>query len=337
VTRRMRTGVLFAVLLASLSVGAPAAAADQRAAAQVLFEQGKALVERGDFADACPKFAESLRLDTGTGTMLWLADCLENNGQTASAWAQFKEAAAAAALAHDARESVARDRAKSLEKRLSWVAVVVPTTPAAVPGLQVQRDGVVVGAAEWGVAVPVDPGVHAFSASAPGRREWRSTVNVPVGPTRLAVTIPALDASPADTSAAAPASASPGPSPRERARGSGRDDVGHTQRVVGVVVGGVGLAGVALGGFFGIGAKSRYDESNTGGHCVNDACDAFGKRARSDASGQALVSTVAFIAGGAALAGGIALYLTAPSSSSSLALTTTVGPQDGLLVVRGAF
>jgi hypothetical protein len=76
----------------------------------VLFEQGKALVERGNFPDACPKFAESLRLDPGLGTMLWLADCLENNGQTASAWAQFKEAAAAAALSRDPREKIARER-----------------------------------------------------------------------------------------------------------------------------------------------------------------------------------------------------------------------------------
>src|SRR5258706_16461934 len=118
-TRSIRTRAASSLLVAaSLALALALAAssarggdAQQRAAAQVLFDQGKALVDRGKFAEACPKFQESLRLDKGIGTMLWLADCFDNNGQTASAWVQFKDAAAAAALAKDDREKVARDRA----------------------------------------------------------------------------------------------------------------------------------------------------------------------------------------------------------------------------------
>src|SRR5579863_10294220 len=88
---------------------------DRKASAQVIFDEARDLVVQKKFAEACPKFAESLRLDRGLGTMLWLADCFENNGQTASAWVQFKEAAAAAALANDPREKVARRRVAALE------------------------------------------------------------------------------------------------------------------------------------------------------------------------------------------------------------------------------
>ena len=64
--RGVRRRLVAGVALASMVIEALAHAdgtGDEKAAAQVLFEQGRALVERGAFADACPKFAESQRLD----------------------------------------------------------------------------------------------------------------------------------------------------------------------------------------------------------------------------------------------------------------------------------
>src|SRR5262245_36723730 len=90
--RRSAMAATALALLLSSSRASADDAGDKRPAAQALFDQGRALVTLGRFAEACPKLAESLRLDPGIGTMLWLADCYENVGRSASAWATFREA-----------------------------------------------------------------------------------------------------------------------------------------------------------------------------------------------------------------------------------------------------
>lgn len=281
-----------------LFCGTAAAQEDRRAAAQALFEQGKALVEAGRFKEACPKLADSQRLDPGIGTSLWLADCFENNGQTASAWAQFKEAGAAAAMQKDAREKVARQRAQDLEKKLSRLIVSIS---ASTKGVSVKRDGIDVGPSELGNALPVDPGSHEIVASAPGFKPWRKVVDVPAQPVTVSVAVPDLEAHP--TAGASPAS------PRSI---EGGESDGGTQRIIGLVVAGVGVAGAGVGAFFALDAKSTYDDSNASGRCIDNACDGEGKGLRDDAESKAMIATVAIGAGAAAIAIGAVLFFTAP-------------------------
>src|SRR5207245_4895145 len=99
--------------------------------------KGKKLRAEGKVAEACPKFAESNRLDAGIGTMLYLADCYEKSGQTASAWAQFREVASLAARQGDPREKIARERVARLEPKLSKLSVSV--SAADVTGREVKR------------------------------------------------------------------------------------------------------------------------------------------------------------------------------------------------------
>src|SRR5262245_18728599 len=62
------------------------ARADDSAAAQALFDQGRKLMESERWAEACPKLEESQRLDPAGGTLLHLALCREHEGRIATAW-----------------------------------------------------------------------------------------------------------------------------------------------------------------------------------------------------------------------------------------------------------
>jgi hypothetical protein len=295
---------------------------DAKAAAQALFDEGRSLVKHQQFAEACPKFAESQRLDPGIGTELWLADCYENNGQVASAWAAFKEAAAAAALSHDKREGVARDRAAALESKIPRLMVLV-SDAAASEQLEVRRDGMLVASTAWGFALPVDPGAHTIAASAVGHVPWSTTVQVPARPDTLQVTIPALDDLPPPAEVGKETVVEPPGAPRAAIVATPpenpappRDDTsgaGTAQRVGGIVLGGAGLLGVAVGTFFSFDAKSTYDASNHDGCLPNNQCLPSGMEDRNRADKQALVATVAMGLGAAAMVSGALLYFFAPS------------------------
>ncbi|MGO8991945.1 MAG: hypothetical protein ACLQVI_01355 [Polyangiaceae bacterium] len=289
---------------------ARAQSADDKATADAAFVEGKRLMGAHAYAEACPKFVESLQRAPGIGTMLGLADCYEKNGQTASAWAEFREAASAAGRKGDKREALARQNATRLEGQLSKILVRV-STEADVQGLVVKRDGVEVGRALWEEAVPVDPGVHAIAASAPTFKDWQTTIEAPATPGVVTVTVPRLEAA----LVAAPAPSAP-PPPAIAPRTS--NDPGRTQRTVGAVVAGAGVIGAVIGSVFGVVAKSKLDQSNSNGHCdATDACDETGLALRGNAESAATASTVAFVVAGVAVAGGAALWFTAPRRESA--------------------
>ena len=300
-----------------------------KAAAQTLFDEGRKLMAAGKFAEACPKLAESQKLDPGVGTQFNLADCYERVGQTASAWTVFLEAASAAkSMGQTDREKVAKERAATLAPRLSKLTITSPEA-ASLAGLEIKRDGTPVGRALWGTAIPVDPGSHAIEASAPGKKPWRSTVTVEGEKASVVVTVPALQDAPpeAQTSAAVSADVVAPTS------GSGR-------RTLGLVVGGAGLVGLGIGTAFALKAKSNYDDSLP--FCAagdNNRCNQDGITRREDARSAGNIATLAVGAGAAALVAGTVLFLTAPSSSDKPRATfvPTVGPESAGLTLVGSY
>jgi hypothetical protein len=293
--------VVSAVVVVGAAGDAHAAGANDAAAAEALFSEGKRLMSAGQFAAACPKFAESQRLDPGVGTMLWLGECYGKNGQTASSWAIFHEAEALAAKTKDPRMTVAREEAAKLEPKLSKIVIDVAAISDQ-QSLEIKRDGVLLGKPLWGTPTPIDPGEHSITASAPQKKTWQGKVNVPAsGGSTVSIKIPELEAGPIETPPVGEPGAD-GPAP------------GRTQRILGLVVGGVGIVGLGVGTYFGLQVKSKKDDSE--GHCNGNLCDQAGVDARNDARSLATISDIAFIAGGALVIGGVVIYLTAPSSSS---------------------
>ncbi len=312
----LAAGAAFAAM--TLAPAASAQATSDAAAAEVLFNEAQRLAAAGKYVEACPKYAESLRLDSGIGAMLYLADCWEKTGKTASAWAQFREAEQLATQQNDRRAAAAHKRAAQLEANLARLLIrVAPGVD--VPGLDVKRDTTEVGRPQWGVPVPVDPGQHTVTATATGKKPQQLAINVPAGTTPTILDLVALQDADA-AAAAAPPAASPLPDTPPA------DDPAHpgkTQRLLALVAGGVGVVGIGLGTYFGFDTISKNNASNGRGDCsaATNACSQAGLDLRSAAKSSGLVSTVAFTAGAAFLAGGVVLYLTAPNASG----TATVG------------
>ena len=324
----MKRSTIVSVVSLVLVVGSPlrTAHAQETSRAQALFDDGRRLMNEGHFPEACPKLAASQKLDPGAGTLMNLATCYEKNNQLASAWATFKEAAAAShASNHADWETAARGRADKLEPELARLAVTV-AKEAQVPGLVVERDGKALDAAEWATPIPVDSGPHTIRALAPGKKTWSTQVTIGGPRSQASVAVPLLE----NEQAGAPPPERPAAPPP---RPSDPKDEGGTQRLVGLVVGGAGLVSLGAGAFFGLKARSTYDDAL--GQCnPSFQCRQRGLDLADDAKSQATISTIAFVAGGLLLAGGGVLYFTAPRGATRVGLG---GPGLAGMTVGGAF
>lgn len=294
-------------------------------AAEALFQSGKSLLEQKNYAQACPKLAESYRLDAGTGTLLALALCHEGEGRLASAWGEFADVAARSRReGRPDREELAKQHKAALESRLPMLTVAVASGGEKVDGLTIKRDGVEVGSGSWATAVPVDPGHHHVEASAPGYRPFSATVTLGTDGARQTVVVPVLERLP-DAPEGAPGAASGG--------------FWSPLRYAGAAVGVVGLAGIGLGAVFGLKAISLNNDSKN--DCdASSVCDATGVASRHDAQSAGNVSTIAFVAGGVLLAGGVTMFgLAKPRSSAGAALRATPLVSDRQLGMglEGAF
>jgi hypothetical protein len=221
-------------------------ASQQSAAAQTAFDEAMKLMSEGRTAEACPKFEAAQRLDPGMATQFRLAECYDKTGRLASAWANYVEVADAAKAAKSKdREAFARKRAAALEPRLSRLTIVVPQALSTLEGLEIKRDRTVVHKALWGTAVPVDPGEHVVVATAPGKKPWQGKGMAAEQPTRLEVTIPALEDMPPPPSPALPESPL-NATPHQGGRSVVPAVIGAAAAVVAAGVGGA-LFAVAIG------------------------------------------------------------------------------------------
>jgi hypothetical protein len=327
--------------MATVTATARAQGAGEQAAAEALFKQGRDLMNAGRFAEACPMLAESERLDPAAGTLLNLATCYERNGQLASAWATYKDAATAAQRAdQQERAQLARRKAGELETKLPTLTIVV-STAADRPDLQIKRDGDTVGRPAWGAAIPIDPGAHTIEATAAGHKPWHGQVSVEGAGVQSSIEVPPLEIEPAiapgpvvpPSPPPADGAVRPEPAIMGRSGGSG-------QRAVAVALGSVGLAGVVVGAVFG--GIARSDNNDAKGHCLIDsACDAQGMSSTASAQHAATASTIAFTAGGVLAATGVVLYLTAPSGASPagarVGLSPLVGAAVGGITLEGGW
>lgn len=280
-------GALVALAITwAISCAATPASADKPpssdAQADRLFRSGEKKFDTGDFAGACADFSESLRLGPKLGTLLNLALCHEHTGKLVTAWSEFAHAAAWA-VQNGQRDRVefARDHVRALEPRLPRVVLQLPADQT-LGGIDL--DGEPMPETRWYLPLYLDAGQHQLAVSAPGhkRASVAFRVNATTGDQIVLVPSPQPDDPTVPAIAAKPAAAPPARLP-----------------VVGLVGIGLGAVGLVVGTIYGVRAIAGDDR--------DPAVHSY-----------ATVSTVAFLAGAAAGAGGG--YLLWRSRQKSIAL-----------------
>lgn len=303
--------IAFATVVAGLGAWAMPAHAEpteqDKATALTLFKRGRELMAAGSIDEACESFAQSQRLDPGGGTLLNLAVCHEEQGRTATAWAEYSDALAIARRDQRTdRIELATTRSASLEPRLSRLTIALARDDAQKKSLRVTRDGSDVPPPAWGVAVPVDPGKHVVEASLDGAVVFHAEIEVgPTADTKTVSVVLGESAAPSPPPAPEP--------PIEPARASI-----DTRGVVTWAIGGAGVVALGVGTFLGVRALGEKSDSDAGcpaGRCTSAAVDA-NERAKSLAD----AATVTIAVGAAAVTAAVILWVTRPSQRASVAL-----------------
>ena len=301
----------------------PGEETQRRAVAQALFDEAQKLLSNNEVHAACDKLEEVVRLQPGKiGAILALARCYEKEGKLGSAWTRYKNVADLARVSKDNRENEAQKKVDELDKKVPRLTIVLDAATAALPGLTVKRDGLEVTTVQWGVAIPADAGSHRIEVSAPGKKPWSSDATVSEG-SAATVQVPALEAGPPEPVVTAQPTA-PTAQPTVTARpddGGSPGFLGLPGKTWGLVVGGVGVAGLIAGGVTGGLALGQHDELAKA--CPNGRCPAGKQGDVSSYETMGLISTIGFVAGGTLAAAGVAIFLFAPAQKPAASTAVT--------------
>jgi len=205
--------------------------------------------------------------------------------------------------------------------------------------VKVTMDHEVLSYALDGTALPVDPGIHAFTFEVGGQRPFTKNLVIRQGE-RDRHELVTLEAPPAPHAEPAAVATAPGPASKVNAGMPGQEPApapGHgmgTQRILAIAAAGVAVVGVGVGTAFGLMALSKRNDARSA--CPNQCATQDGVSKWNDAAAAGNISTVAFLVGGAALVGAGILWFTAPRRPSR-GPSARLGVGPGLMEVQGSW
>lgn len=335
----MRRAWLFASVVSVSALGVlttqgPASADESPnlEAARAAFERGAKLASEERWLDALAEFEASAKLRPHATTTYNIGYCLRALGRPTRAKKHFAEALSRddATAGKELTPQLRAAAQKYLEEAKAkiatpWLSIDPGDATVTIDGSPLEASGVghylagtrPAGPGEkvntpHGFVVEIDSGPHEIVVVAPDGRNKVVHEDFAAGTTksvRIEVPKPVL-----------------------------RSDGNPVRRTWGFVLGGVGIAALGLGSYLGLRARSTW-------HDALDACpgktnckDDRGSELAADAKVQANLSTLAFVAGGAALLGGTILVLTSTGSSEPKAtVSASVAPSGGFVSVFGRF
>jgi hypothetical protein len=248
-----------------------------------------------------------------------VAECLAATEASLKLQAEHRLRQAKAELVTCAAPSCPAEIRQECARRMEMVTAAIPTVVFVVTGpgghemsaVRVTMDGAVLAESLEGNALALDPGSHVFTFEVAGQAPVTETLILHEGERDRHETIAMAPAVPPPPVILPVTPPPPVQMPAEPPASGG----GHGRRVLGLAVGGAGVVGVAVGAVFGAMASSSWSTAQK--ECPSHTdCSSQSVSDRNSTLSSATVSTVALIAGGVLVAGGLVLYFTAPSDSS---------------------
>jgi hypothetical protein len=276
------------------------------------------------------------------------AQCIEANTKAQDLRRDRKFAAAREQLRKCADASCPGMVRDDCTKRLDELERLQPTvvltvrdaTGNDITAAKVTVDGAPLAERLDGSELAVDPGEHTFVFEVAGRAPLTKKIVLALGEkARRELIVVGGPPSVGPTGTSGPPTSVAGGSSMTTSTSGGLG----TQKAVGLIAGGVGVAGVAVGAVFGLMASSAWSQQKSdcpsATNCPNHA---QAVNDHSTMSTDGTISTVAFAAGAAFLAGGALLFFTAqsPAEAGKAALVvapTIVGREGGGVRLSGSF
>ncbi|MCU0681324.1 MAG: PEGA domain-containing protein [Polyangiaceae bacterium] len=271
------------------------------ALAEALFRKGVDDMKAGRYETGCPAVDESHRLDPRPGTLFTLAECNAKWGKLATAVAHYDDFLRGVSRLPADKLANYKDRVDDARRQKDALSPRVPRLTVSVAGglpsgAKVTCDGLPLGAGALDLPLPLNPGEHELTVQREGGPAARRAVRLEAGEMKR-IELPAPPPVPP------PVAAERGPEPGSEA--------GSTQRTLGFVLGGVGVAGLVVGGIagaFALSSGSAVERECPGRVCTGEGYDAVGR-----AKDEALVANLGLGVGVAGLVAGTVLVLTAES------------------------
>ncbi len=324
-----RAPLLASAVFISMALLAGPVHADVSADADAAFKQGQDLLAEKKIDAACAAFERSEKLEPRGGTLLSLAYCHEQQSRNALAYTEYDEALRRLRVGggRQDREKFAGERMAALKDK-----VVMLTAEFSEPVRALNPDVVVIpskagdaerklapAAARVQIPLDVDGGAYRVEVRAVDRKPYVAQIQVAANAaTPPAFTVTELEPIPGSAADVKP------------------EKDGTTQRTIGMVIGGVGLAFAVAGGVFGVLALQCASDHRSNGDDAAGGCD------RSKAKVfYANGANIGLGLGAAGILGGGYLYLTAPKGRGAppptVGVSPAVLPGGGGMAVSGRF
>lgn len=314
------------VALVVAGIVVSSAIAFAQSAADAAFKRGRELLKAGKHADACIEFEHSQKLDPALGTEFNIAQCSEKIGKLARALELYRSMLPRDQNAE--RKKIVGDAIPKLEARVPKLVVRVPAPPPAGLSITLQVVSaipVAPRAIEANTPIEMDFGEYTIVAKATSFPDWTQTVKIDTEAKTTTLDAPFKPPVTATTTTTTTTTATlPDKPVVDDPRDEPSSPPKSKRKLIGIVSLGVGGAALVGGVVFGAMASKKWSEAKD--VCMGTTCPSAADQQRAQelgdaARGKARLSTMLVLAGTAAAATGIVLWVTAPKAESQTQVT----------------